>query len=93
MYCSKCHFGSDVCKFPVAEARPGTAAVQYRCPQCGVVDVHLTRAPWSGKSRSMHPSRGEQGKKSKRQRNEEFFVGSPHKDVQALDYSKNAPAV
>jgi len=102
MYCEQCHYGSDICRFPVTgtlieviidkkgntEGRP-----ECRCPHCGQLGVHFVKPPWGNeRTRSMHPARSP-ANKQRRATNEEFFSDSPHKAVKALDYSKNAPSV
>jgi hypothetical protein len=52
MYCTKCHFGSEICKFPsIGEEKrrkDGSTFTAYlfRCPQCGCLDKsHLRTKP------------------------------------------------
>ena len=64
MFCTKCHYGSQSCRFPSAGdvavgvvEEDGNGRLQitmrpvamFRCPMCGTVDKHLAQAPYKVK--------------------------------------------
>lgn len=108
MWCSKCHAGSQVARFHYEGEQPRdivtvdddenlTTVVKlmkvFRCPQCGLVDTHLTRCPFKVKPGGI---KTRDNATKKRRRAEEKEEGAFHAEVEsvtsgkakAMDYSK-----